>query len=96
MAYPHNEEMVWVGGRWWWFHGSSIDAESIFEWRDNRVYLLEPDGSVAEGILFVGGAPLVVTRKFAYNARHLWKPLNLIGYDAPMGAKRRLFSFMDS
>ena len=53
MAYQHNEEMVWVGGRRWWFPGSRIDAESIFEWRDNKVYFVEPDGSAVEGILFV-------------------------------------------
>jgi len=47
------DEMVWVGGRFWWFPGSRIDAESIFEWRDNKVYLLEPNGSVVPGILFV-------------------------------------------
>jgi hypothetical protein len=54
MAYPHKEEMVWVGGRRWWFPGSRIDAESIFEWRDNSVFLLQADGSAVEGILFVG------------------------------------------
>jgi hypothetical protein len=36
------------------FPGRQIDAESEFEWRDNRVYLLESDGSAVEGILFVG------------------------------------------
>jgi len=54
MAYPHNEEMLWLGGRWWWFPGAQIGSESEFEWRGNRVYLLEPDGSAVEGILFVG------------------------------------------
>jgi hypothetical protein len=33
----------------------NIDLHSAeFEWRDNRVYLLEPDGSAVEGIVFVG------------------------------------------
>jgi hypothetical protein len=54
MAYPHKDEMVRVGGRWWWFPGAQIGAESEFEWRDNRAYLLESDGSAVEGILFVG------------------------------------------
>jgi hypothetical protein len=34
-----------------WFPGAQISAESEMEWRDNRVYLLEPDGSAVEGIL---------------------------------------------
>jgi hypothetical protein len=46
--------MLWLGGRWWWFPGRQISADSKFEWRDNRVYLLESDGSAVEGILFVG------------------------------------------
>jgi hypothetical protein len=54
MAYPHKDEMIWVGGRCWWFPGRQISAESQFEWRDNRVYLLESEGSAVEGILFVG------------------------------------------
>jgi hypothetical protein len=54
MAYPSMDEMVWVGGRYWWFPGAQIGAESEFEWRDNRVYLLGPDGSAVAGILFVG------------------------------------------
>lgn len=54
MAYPKMDEMLWFGGRYWWFPGGQIGAESIFEWRDNRVFLLEPDGSAVEGILFVG------------------------------------------
>lgn len=48
------DAMLWFGGHWWWFPGAQIDTESEFEWRDNRVYLLEPDGSGVEGILFVG------------------------------------------
>ncbi len=31
MAYPHNEEMVWVAGRCWWFPGAQIGAGSEFE-----------------------------------------------------------------
>jgi hypothetical protein len=54
MAYPEMGEMLWFGGRWWWFPRRQISVESQFEWRDNRVYLLEPDGSAVEGILFVG------------------------------------------
>jgi len=30
MAYPHKDEMVSVGGRWWWFPGAQIGAESEF------------------------------------------------------------------
>lgn len=54
MAYQRMDEMLWFGGHWWWFPGRQITLESRFEWRDSRAYLLEPDGSVAEGILFVG------------------------------------------
>jgi hypothetical protein len=54
MAYPRMDEMLWFGGHWWWFPGRQISADSEFEWRDNRVYLLESDGSAVEGILFVG------------------------------------------
>jgi hypothetical protein len=54
MAYPEMHEMVWFGGRCWWFPGRQIGAESEFEWRDNRVNLLAPNGSAVEGILFVG------------------------------------------
>ena len=54
MAYPRNDEMVRIGGRWWWFPGRRISADSQFEWKNDKVYLLEPDGSAVEGILFVG------------------------------------------
>ena len=54
MAHPRMDDMLWFGGRWWWFPGTRIDADSEFEWRDNKVYLLEPDGTAVEGILFVG------------------------------------------
>ena len=39
-----------------WFPGAQISAESEMECRDNRVYLLEPDGSAVEGVVFVGDA----------------------------------------
>ena len=49
------DELLWFAGRWWWFPTASGDLESAeFEWRDNRVYLLERDGSAVEGIVFVG------------------------------------------
>jgi hypothetical protein len=54
MTYPRIDEMVWVGGHWWWFPGRQISAESQFEWRNDRAYLLEPDGSAVEGIVFAG------------------------------------------
>lgn len=54
MAYPEIDEMVWFSGHWWWFPGRRISADSEFEWRDHRVYLLEPDGTAIQGILFVG------------------------------------------
>ncbi len=54
MAYPDTDEMLWLGGRWWWFPGRQISAESRFEWKNGRAYLLEPDGTAIEGILFVG------------------------------------------
>ena len=37
MACPHKDEMIWVGGRCWWFPGAQIGADSEFEWQDNRV-----------------------------------------------------------
>jgi hypothetical protein len=54
MAYPHMDEMLWLGGRWWWFPGRQTSAQSQFGWKNGRAYLLEPDGSAVEGILFVG------------------------------------------
>jgi hypothetical protein len=54
MAYRRNDELVRVAGRWWWFPGRQITAESQFEWKNGRAYLLEPDSSAVEGILFVG------------------------------------------
>jgi len=54
MAYPNNGDMLWFAGHWWLFPGRQITMESQFEWKNGRAYLLELDGSVAEGILFVG------------------------------------------
>jgi hypothetical protein len=38
--------MVWFSGRWWWFPGAQIGAESQFEWRGDKVLLLEPYGTL--------------------------------------------------
>lgn len=54
MRFPHNDEMLLLGGRCWWFPGAQIGAESEFEWKKGRAYLLERDGNAVEGILFVG------------------------------------------
>ena len=54
MAHPRNDEMLWFGEQLWWFPGRRISADSEFEWRDHRVYLLESDGTAVEGILFAG------------------------------------------
>lgn len=58
MAYPRNDEVVRVGERLWWFPGARISADSEFEWRDHRVYMLESDGTAREGILLVGEVAL--------------------------------------
>ena len=58
MAYPQVDEMVWVGARWWWFPDAQIGAGSLFEWKNGRAYLLKPDGSAVEGILFAGEVSL--------------------------------------
>lgn len=50
------DDMLWFGGHWWWFPDAWIGADSEFEWTNDRVYLLEPDGSAVVGILFVGEA----------------------------------------
>jgi hypothetical protein len=53
------DELLWFAGCWWWFPTASIDLDSAeFEWRDSRIYLLEPDGSAVEGIVFVGEVQL--------------------------------------
>lgn len=54
MPYPRNDEMIWFAGHWWWFPGRQISAESRFEWKNGRSYLLEADGSAVEGIMFAG------------------------------------------
>ena len=48
------DAMLWFAGRWWWLPGARIGPESEFEWRDNRVSLLRPDGGAVEGIVLVG------------------------------------------
>ena len=55
---PAIDDMLWFGGRWWLFPGTWIGEYSKFQWRDNRVYLLEPDGNIVEGIQFVGEVEL--------------------------------------
>jgi len=57
MPLQDTDAMLWFGGHWWLFPGSQVGAEPEFEWRDNRVYLLEPDGGAVEGIVFVGEVP---------------------------------------
>ncbi len=55
MGRPVMDAMLWFADRWWWFPTGSTDLESAeFEWRNDRLYLLEPDGSAVEGIVFVG------------------------------------------
>jgi hypothetical protein len=49
MPYLDMNAMLWLSDRWWWFPGSRIGADSEFEWRDYRLYLLEADGSAVEG-----------------------------------------------
>lgn len=47
------DAMLGFGGRWWWFPGAQIGTDSEFEWRRDRVFLLEPDGGTIEGIALV-------------------------------------------
>ncbi len=54
MEWLDTQAMLWFTGRWWWFPSAQIGAESVFEWKNGRAYMLEPDGSAVEGILFVG------------------------------------------
>jgi len=54
MEWLDTDAMLWFAGRSWWFPGAQIGAESEFDWRDNRVFLLGPDGSTKEGFMFVG------------------------------------------
>jgi hypothetical protein len=49
------DQQLWFAGRWWWFPTASIDLDSAeFEWRDNRLYLLQPNGNPVVGIVFAG------------------------------------------
>jgi len=41
--------MIGISGRWWSFPGAQIDADSEFEWRDDKVYLHDSIGNVVEG-----------------------------------------------
>jgi hypothetical protein len=54
MAYPRMDEMCWFAGHRWWFPRRQITEELQFEWKNGRAYLLEPDGTAIEGILFTG------------------------------------------
>ena len=54
MEWLDTQAMLLFADRWWWFPGAQIGAESVFEWRDNRVFLLQPDSRPVEGIVFVG------------------------------------------
>ena len=55
MEWLDTQAMLWFADRWWWFPTASTGLNSaVFGRRDNRVFLLEPDGSAVEGILFVG------------------------------------------
>jgi len=55
MPYLDMDVMIRFAGRWWWFPTASTDLDlAEFEWRNNRLYLLQPDDSDLEGILFVG------------------------------------------
>ena len=53
MRFPDMDEMLWFADRWWWFPGAQNCAESEFEWRDNRVFLLQPDSRAVKAIVFV-------------------------------------------
>ena len=54
MARQDMDTMLLFADRWWWFPGARISEESEFEWKDNRAYLLQVDGSAIEGIAFAG------------------------------------------
>ena len=55
---PRDMDAIWFANRWWWFPGAWISEESEFEWKNHRVYLLEPHGSAVEGIVLVGEVEL--------------------------------------
>jgi nuclear transport factor 2 (NTF2) superfamily protein len=50
MARQDTEAMLWFGGRWWWFPGARIDTDSEFEWHEGKMYLLESNGNIVEGV----------------------------------------------
>ncbi len=54
MALQDMDAMLSFGERWWWFLAHRSARSRFLEWRDNRYFLLEADGSAVEGILFVG------------------------------------------
>ena len=54
MPLLETDTMLWFAGHWWWFPGAQIGSDLEFEWRDNRVFLLQPDNPAVGGILFVG------------------------------------------
>ena len=54
MPLQDTDAMLWFADRWWWFPDAQIGAEPEFEWRGNRVFLLEANGSAVEGVAFVG------------------------------------------
>lgn len=49
------DAMLGFGGHWRWFPTVDTALDSAeFKWRGDRVFLLEPDGSAVEGIVFAG------------------------------------------
>ncbi len=48
------DAMLWFADRWWWFPTANGLDSVEFEWRNNRLYLLEPDGTAVEGTVIVG------------------------------------------
>ena len=54
MVWRDTQAMLWFAGHCWWFPGARIGTDSEFAWREDRVLLLEADGSTKEGIMFVG------------------------------------------
>ena len=45
--------------------GARIGAESEFESRNSRVYMLEPDGNAIEGIVFARARSPLLTHKLS-------------------------------
>ena len=60
MPRQNMDAMLWFAGRCWWFPGRQISAELQFEWRNNRIYLLEPNGSAVVG--FVRGRDCAISQ----------------------------------